>query len=84
MAVQLMEVRMTLVKSVLGSALMVAATWFPGDSFGASASAGTDKIMALVPKWMDGHYSTRKQYADDQASARKDTQKHRLFIYLLG
>lgn len=79
-----MEVGKTLAISFLGAALMVAAIWFPGDSFGASASAGADKIMALVPKWMGGHYSTRKQYADDQASEREDTQKHRPFTYQLG
>jgi hypothetical protein len=40
------------------------------------------KTMSLIERWMDGNYSTQKQFDADQASNKPDTEKHRLMFQL--
>jgi hypothetical protein len=54
--------------------------------FSAAASAGDGdvaRMMALLPQWVGGAYSTRAQFEADQASAKPEREKHRLMFQLL-
>lgn len=59
-----------------------------GLSFGAIAAeskmsaADMAKTMAMIPQWIGGNYSSQAQFDADQASAKPDTEKHRLMFQL--
>ncbi len=45
-------------------------------------ASDVEKTMALIERWIGGNYSTKAQYEADQASARPDTEKHRMMYQL--
>ena len=47
-----------------------------------AVAADLDKTMGLLERWIGGNYSSQAQYEADQASAKPDTEKHRLMFQL--